>query len=188
MQINANKSRLCHLRCRLFFIRVQLFSPHNTPCYYIILLSGTPIPVTSGSSRFEVVKTNVPCQINTHYRLLGLSSNTNNSDNTCDNTLEKDEAQQLRDKAEELYMEIEVLENEKETAVGVKRTQVEDKLEEKRSIWNRYLSKVPILKDSGETVIERVDFPQQHDSVNYLLLRTLSMHADIKTVTFSCIF
>ena len=104
------------------------------------------------------------------------------------NTREKDEAQRLRHKAEELCMKIEVLQNEKETAVGVEWTQVEDKLEEKRSIRIRYLAEVPILKDSGKTVIERVDFPQRHDSVNYLLLRTLSMHAVIKTVIFSCIF
>ena len=83
IQINANESRLCHLRCQLFFIIAQLFSPHNTPCCYSFLLSRTPTPVTSGSIRFEVVKTNVPDQINTHYRSLGLSSNTNNSDNTC---------------------------------------------------------------------------------------------------------
>mmetsp|Transcript_13329 Transcript_13329/g.13512 ORF Transcript_13329/g.13512 Transcript_13329/m.13512 type:complete len:86 (-) Transcript_13329:809-1066(-) len=85
-------------------------------------------------------------------------------------------------------MEIEVLQNEKETAVGVERTRVEDKLEEKRSIRMRYSAEVPILKESGETVIERVDFPPRHDGGKYFLLRTVSMHALIKTVTFSCIF
>ena len=70
--------------------------------------------------------------------------------------------------------------NEKETAVGVKRTRVEDKLEEKRSIRMRYSAEVPILKDSGETVIERVDFPPRHDGGKYFLLRTISMHAFLK--------
>jgi hypothetical protein len=70
-----------------------------------------------------------------------------------------DVIQALQSKAEQLRQEVASLQKAKQEALEVEQRQIEQELAEKQEIKSRYSAEVPIFKEDGRTVVERVDFP-----------------------------
>jgi hypothetical protein len=72
---------------------------------------------------------------------------------------EEDVIRALQAKAEKLRQEVASLQKEKRDAMERERLQVEQELSERLERRLRYSAEVPIFKEDGSTVVERVDFP-----------------------------
>lgn len=100
-----------------------------------------------------------------------LASNSDVNDDGTDNLLEK--ARRLRQEVSAI--ESSKLETQKENAARQKQKQVEEnKVQEQLNKQRlRYSAEVPILKDMGEEVMERVDFPPRLKGGKYNILECI---------------
>ena len=100
-----------------------------------------------------------------------LASNSDVNDDSTDNLLEK--ARRLRQEVSAI--ESSKLETQKENAARQKQKQMEEnKVQEQLNKQRlRYSAEVPILKDMGEEVMERVDFPPRLKGGKYIILECI---------------
>ena len=105
-----------------------------------------------------------------------LASNSDVNDDSTDNLLEK--ARRLRQEVSAI--ESSKLETQKENAARQKQKQMEEnKVQEQLNKQRlRYSAEVPILKDMGEEVMERVDFPPRLKGGKYNILECISFCLD----------
>lgn len=69
------------------------------------------------------------------------------------------EASRLREEAERIRKDISNFEQGKEDALRAEKEVQRQLQAEKNEVRMRYSAEVPILKSSGQTMLERVDFP-----------------------------
>ena len=100
-----------------------------------------------------------------------IASNSDVNDDSTDNLLEK--ARRLRQEVSAI--ESSKLETQKENAARKKQKQMEEnKVQEQLNKQRlRYSAEVPILKDMGEEVMERVDFPPRLKGGKYIILECI---------------
>uniref|UniRef100_A0A7S1V1G7 PDZ domain-containing protein n=1 Tax=Grammatophora oceanica TaxID=210454 RepID=A0A7S1V1G7_9STRA len=80
-----------------------------------------------------------------------------------------DDAKQLQEKAELLRKEISSFEQNKVDATRREKAAVQKEQAKKQEKRNRYSAEIPIFKQDGSTVVERVDFPPRHkDGSSYI--------------------
>lgn len=103
-----------------------------------------------------------------HFHFSHLLASNNANDDSTDNLLEK--ARRLRQEVSAI--ESSKLETQKENAERKKQKQVEkNKVQEQLNKQRlRYSAEVPILKDMGEEVLERVDFPPRLKGGKYIYI------------------
>lgn len=81
-----------------------------------------------------------------------------------------DDAEYLKQKAEQLRQEISVFEEKKSQLGREKEEQLERERRAREALRDRYVATLPILKPDGSTSDERVDFPPYHqDSSSFIL-------------------
>jgi hypothetical protein len=71
----------------------------------------------------------------------------------------ENEARRLKEEAERIRAEVASFEQEKENVVRKEEEKQKEEQSQKQQVRMRYSAEVPILKEDGSTVVERVDFP-----------------------------
>jgi len=90
--------------------------------------------------------------------LLAITSSSLQASSGNDNN-KIDDVEALQSKAEQLRQEVASIQKEKQDALDTERRQIEQEQSEKLEARLRYSAEVPIFKEDGSTVVERVDFP-----------------------------
>jgi hypothetical protein len=136
---------------------INMHSPLLLPVLLLILLTSVASlqhpskPVRKQSTIRSVSPRLIPSR-------LALSASSDN------------EAQSLKEKAEQLRREISVIEQSKVEREREQQRQVEEARQEQQSLRERYSAVLPILKPDGNTVTEQVRFPPYHpEGTSYIL-------------------